>query len=83
MKAMIYTKYGPPDVLKLAKVEKPIPSDDEVLVNVRAASVNYSNTAFVAASRLSSACWAVDYSSRHSGYSAPTSPDKWQRLASM
>ena len=40
MKAMVYTKYGPPDVLEFTEVEKPIPKDDEVLLKVHAASVN-------------------------------------------
>ena len=40
MKAAIYTKYGPPDVVEIREVEKPVPKDDEVLVKVRAASVN-------------------------------------------
>jgi NADPH:quinone reductase-like Zn-dependent oxidoreductase len=40
MHAIIYRRYGSPGVLKLEEVEKPIPSDQEVLIQVRAASVN-------------------------------------------
>jgi NADPH:quinone reductase-like Zn-dependent oxidoreductase len=40
MKAMVNMKYGPPDVLELTEVDKPIPKEDEVLVRVHAASVN-------------------------------------------
>lgn len=40
MKAAVYTNYGPPDVVEIAEVEKPVPKDDEVLIKVQAASVN-------------------------------------------
>jgi|HubBroStandDraft_4_1064222.scaffolds.fasta_scaffold17258_3 NADPH:quinone reductase-like Zn-dependent oxidoreductase len=40
MKAAIYTRYGPPEVVQIADVEKPVPKDDEVLIRVRAAAVN-------------------------------------------
>ena len=40
MKAIVYHQYGSPDVLKCEEIEKPVPRDDEVLIKVRAASVN-------------------------------------------
>lgn len=40
MKAAIYTEYGSPDVIHFVELEKPVPKDDEVLVEVRAASIN-------------------------------------------
>jgi hypothetical protein len=38
MKAAVYTRYGPPDVVQITDVEKPVPYEDEVLIKVRAAS---------------------------------------------
>ncbi len=40
MKAAVYTRYGPPEVLEVKDVERPVPGDDEVLVRVRAATVS-------------------------------------------
>ena len=40
MKAAVYTRYGAPDVVQIVDVEMPIPRDNEVLIKVRAASVN-------------------------------------------
>ena len=40
MKAAAYTRYGPPDVVQIMEVEKPVPKDNEVLIKVHAASVN-------------------------------------------
>src|SRR5262245_13161134 len=47
MKAIRYCEYGPPDVVKVEEIEKPVPKEDELLVSVRAASLNFIDAGLV------------------------------------
>jgi len=46
MKAAIYTQYGPPEVVQIKEVAKPIPKPNEVLIRVRASTVNRTDCGF-------------------------------------
>ena len=49
MKAVVHTRYGPPDVLQVKEVEKPVPKDNEVLIRVHATTVNRTDCGFLRA----------------------------------
>jgi NADPH:quinone reductase-like Zn-dependent oxidoreductase len=53
MRAVVYDRYGPPEVLRLDEVERPVPKEDEVLVKVQATTVNRFDTATREANRRS------------------------------
>jgi NADPH:quinone reductase-like Zn-dependent oxidoreductase len=44
MRAVVHDRYGPPDVLRLEEVERPVPADDEVLVRIHATTVTRTDT---------------------------------------
>lgn len=57
MKAVVYTHYGPPSVLKLKEVESPVPGDDEVLIKVHASTVNRTDCATIRAKPFFARIW--------------------------
>jgi NADPH:quinone reductase-like Zn-dependent oxidoreductase len=53
MKAVVYDRYGPPEVLRLEEVERPVPKDDEVLIRIQATTVTRADCATREANRRS------------------------------
>jgi NADPH:quinone reductase-like Zn-dependent oxidoreductase len=60
MKAIVHTKYGPPAVLELRDIDKPIPKDNEVLVRVHASTVTTAHLAAIKGSPLIARFFSVD-----------------------
>jgi NADPH:quinone reductase-like Zn-dependent oxidoreductase len=58
MKAIVYTKYGPPEVAKLMEVPKPIPQDNEILIKVYSSTVNRTDSGFRSAEYFISRFWS-------------------------
>jgi len=58
MKAIVYTKYGPPEVAKLTEVPKPVPKDGEILVRVYTSTVNRTDSGFRSAEYFISRFWS-------------------------
>ncbi len=65
MKAVVYTKYGPPEVAVLREVDKPIPKDNEVLVKVYASTVNRTDSGFRSAEYFISRFWTGLFKPKH------------------
>lgn len=58
MKAIVHTKYGPPEVAQLTEVDKPVPKENEVLVKVVASTVNRTDSGFRSAEYFISRFWS-------------------------
>jgi len=58
MKAIIYTKYGPPEVAQVMEVDKPIPKENEVLIKIHASTVNRTDCGFRSAEYFISRFWS-------------------------
>src|SRR5687768_13080725 len=58
MKASVYTRYGPPEVVRVMEIAKPFPKDNEILVKVHAGTVNRTDSGFRSAEYFISRFWS-------------------------
>jgi NADPH:quinone reductase-like Zn-dependent oxidoreductase len=65
MKAVIYEKYGPPEILKFVEIDKPIPLNNEVLIKVYASTVNRTDCGFRSAEYFISKFWTGLFKPKH------------------
>ena len=82
MKAILFPKYGPPDVLQLTEVEKPTPNENQVLIKVIAASANPLDWHRMRGEPLLARMGTAFASPRTKGW-ARTSPGRWKQLAKV
>jgi NADPH:quinone reductase-like Zn-dependent oxidoreductase len=81
MKTVVYTQYGPPEVLRLRDVDKPAPRDREVLVNVRATTVTIGDTIMRSLNMPSISRWQKLLSRFYLGIRKPKRPILGMELA--
>lgn len=65
MKAIVHTKYGPPEVAKWLEVPKPVPRDNEVLIKIYASTVNRTDSGFRSAAYFISCFWSGLFRPKH------------------
>ncbi len=58
MKAIVYTKYGPPEVARLTEIPKPVPKENEILIQVYSSTVNRTDAGFRSAEYFVSRFWS-------------------------
>lgn len=75
MKAVVCDKYGPPEVLRIQDVPRPVPAADEVLIRVRATTVTRTDDGMRTPIHGSAASSATDYAGLDAGSSGSRSPE--------
>ncbi len=81
MRAVVHDRYGPPEVLRVDDVERPVPADDEVLVRVHASTVTRGDAMGVRTGSTGSPASSRASAARGGRASARSSPAAWRRSA--